>query len=106
MERARQSTRRIYLCGTAVQLAVPCDNHHAAPRLACQHTFPLQPIVIVGQSAVLLEGMSMAVSSLALIPIEDQIFIDKMIHRWLGHAGALLGILEDVQAHHPRKYLP
>lgn len=40
----------------------------------------------------------MAVSSLALVPIEDQIFIDKMIHKRLGHAGALLGILEDVQA--------
>ena len=43
----------------------------------------------------------MAVSSLALVSIEDQIFIDKMIHKRLGHAGALLGILEDVQAYHP-----
>jgi hypothetical protein len=65
----------------AAQFAVPYDNHHAAPCLACQHAFPLQPIVIVGQSAVLLEGVSMAVSSLALVSIEDQIFIDKMIHR-------------------------
>src|ERR1700739_1675378 len=35
----------------AAQFAVPYDNHHAAPCLACQHAFPLQPIVIVGQSA-------------------------------------------------------
>jgi hypothetical protein len=28
----------------AAQSAVPCDNHHAAPCLACQHAFPLQPI--------------------------------------------------------------
>jgi len=48
----------------------------------------------------------MAVSSLALVSIEDQIFIDKMIHKRLGHAGALLGILGDVQAYHPHKYLP
>jgi NADH-quinone oxidoreductase subunit E len=48
----------------------------------------------------------MAVSSLAFVPIEDQIFIDKMIYKRLGRAGALLGILEDVQAHHPHKYLP
>ena len=48
----------------------------------------------------------MAVSSLALVSIEDQIFIDKMIHKRLGHAGTLLGILEDVQAHHSHKYLP
>ena len=48
----------------------------------------------------------MAVSSLALVSIEGQIFIDKMIHKRLGHAGTLLGILEDVQAHHPHKYLP
>ena len=36
----------------------------------------------------------------------DQVFIDQVIARRTGHPGAMLGILEDVQEHHPRKYLP
>ena len=44
--------------------------------------------------------------SLALVSPEDQLFIDKVIRRRLGRPGALLGILEEVQAHHPHKYLP
>jgi NADH-quinone oxidoreductase subunit E len=44
--------------------------------------------------------------SVALVSPEDQLFIDKVIRRRLGRAGALLGILEEVQAHHPHKYLP
>jgi NADH-quinone oxidoreductase subunit E len=48
----------------------------------------------------------MASISLALVPPEEQLFIDKVIRKRLGHPGALLGILEEVQAHHPRKYLP
>jgi len=48
----------------------------------------------------------MASISLALIPPEEQLFIDKVIRRRLGRPGALLGILEEVQAHHARKYLP
>ena len=48
----------------------------------------------------------MASISLALIPPEEQLFIDKVIRRRLGRPGALLGILEEVQSHHPHKYLP
>jgi len=48
----------------------------------------------------------MASISLALIPPEEQLFIDKIIRKRLGRPGALLGILEEVQAHHPKKYLP
>jgi len=48
----------------------------------------------------------MASISFALIPPEEQLFIDKVIRRRLGRPGALLGILEEVQAHHSRKYLP
>jgi NADH-quinone oxidoreductase subunit E len=48
----------------------------------------------------------MASISLALIPPEEQLFIDKVIRKRLGHPGALLGILEEVQAHQPQKYLP
>ena len=44
--------------------------------------------------------------SLIAVPAEDQLFIDKVIRRRLGRPGALLGILEEVQAHHPHKYLP
>lgn len=44
--------------------------------------------------------------SLALIPPEEQLFIDKVIRKRLGRPGALLGILEEVQAHHQHKYLP
>jgi len=36
----------------------------------------------------------------------DQAFIDQVIARHVGRPGALLGILEAVQNHHPRKYLP
>ncbi len=44
--------------------------------------------------------------SVALVSPEDQLFIDKVIRRRLGRPGALLGILEEVQAHHQHKYLP
>jgi NADH-quinone oxidoreductase subunit E len=44
--------------------------------------------------------------SVALVSPEDQLFIDKAIRRRLGRPGALLGILEEVQAHHAHKYLP
>jgi NADH-quinone oxidoreductase subunit E len=44
--------------------------------------------------------------SVALVSPEDQLFIDKAIRRRLGRPGALLGILEEVQAHHQHKYLP
>jgi NADH-quinone oxidoreductase subunit E len=44
--------------------------------------------------------------SVALVSPEDQLFIDKVIRRRLGRPGALLGILEEVQAHHEHKYLP
>jgi NADH-quinone oxidoreductase subunit E len=43
--------------------------------------------------------------SVALVSPEDQLFIDKVIRRRLGRPGALLGILEEVQAHHTHKYL-
>jgi NADH-quinone oxidoreductase subunit E len=36
----------------------------------------------------------------------ERVFIDQVIARREGSPGALLGILEDVQEHHPRKYLP
>jgi NADH-quinone oxidoreductase subunit E len=48
----------------------------------------------------------MASISLAVIPPDEQLFIDKVIRKRLGRPGALLGILEEVQGHHPRKYLP
>jgi NADH-quinone oxidoreductase subunit E len=44
--------------------------------------------------------------SLALVPAEDLLFIDKVIRKRLGRPGALLGILEEVQAHQLQKYLP
>jgi NADH-quinone oxidoreductase subunit E len=44
--------------------------------------------------------------SVALVSPEDQLCIDKAIRRRLGRPGALLGILEEVQAHHQHKYLP
>ena len=36
----------------------------------------------------------------------ERAFIDQVVARRSGSPGALLGILEDVQEHHPRKYLP
>lgn len=48
----------------------------------------------------------MASVSLALVPPEEQLFIDKVIRKRLGRPGALLGILEEVQGHQPNKYLP
>ncbi len=36
----------------------------------------------------------------------ERAFIDEVIARRTGRAGALLGILEEVQEHHARKYLP
>lgn len=37
---------------------------------------------------------------------KDQAFIDQEVGTYLGHPGALLTILESVQARHPQKYLP
>ena len=48
----------------------------------------------------------MATLPLISIPTEEQAVIDQVIRTRLGRPGALLGILEDVQEHHPRKYLP
>jgi NADH-quinone oxidoreductase subunit E len=48
----------------------------------------------------------MGALSLAVVPAEDQLFIDKVIRRRIGRPGALLGILEEVQAHHEHKCLP
>jgi NADH-quinone oxidoreductase subunit E len=42
----------------------------------------------------------------AQLPLEDQDFVDRVIAKYDGRAGALLSILEDVQEHHPDKYLP
>jgi NADH-quinone oxidoreductase subunit E len=37
---------------------------------------------------------------------KEQEFVDQVIARYGGRAGALLSILEEVQEHHPHKYLP
>jgi NADH-quinone oxidoreductase subunit E len=42
----------------------------------------------------------------AQLPLEDQEFVDRVIAKYDGRAGELLSILEDVQEHHPNKYLP
>jgi NADH-quinone oxidoreductase subunit E len=39
-------------------------------------------------------------------PDLDQDFVDKVIAEQAGRPGSLLGILQRVQDHHPRKYLP
>jgi len=39
------------------------------------------------------------------LPMEEQAFADKAIAAHAGRPGALLGILERVQDHHPHKYL-
>ena len=44
--------------------------------------------------------------SLASIPTEDQVFIDKLVAIRRGRPGALLGILEAVQERNRHKYLP
>ena len=36
----------------------------------------------------------------------ERAFVDQVILSRLGHPGALLGILQSVQEHHPHKYLP
>jgi NADH-quinone oxidoreductase subunit E len=38
--------------------------------------------------------------------VEHQDFIDRVIAKYDGRAGQLLSILEEVQEHHPNKYLP
>ena len=43
----------------------------------------------------------MATLPFTSIPTEDQTFIDEVTRKRLGRRGALLGILEDVQEHHP-----
>lgn len=44
--------------------------------------------------------------SLASLPTEDQVFIDKLVAIRRGRPGALLGILEAVQERNRHKYLP
>ncbi len=44
--------------------------------------------------------------SLASIPTEDQVFIDKLVATRRGRPGALLGILEAAQERNRHKYLP
>ena len=44
--------------------------------------------------------------SLASIPTEEQVFIDKLVAMRRGRPGALLGILEAVQERNRHKYLP
>jgi hypothetical protein len=39
------------------------------------------------------------------LSLEEQIFADRTITAHAGRPGALLGILERVQEHHPHKYL-
>jgi len=48
----------------------------------------------------------MHASSLASIPTDEQIFIDKLIATHRGRPGALLGILEATQERNKYKYLP
>jgi NADH-quinone oxidoreductase subunit E len=36
----------------------------------------------------------------------EQAFVDRTIEAHIGRPGALLGVLEAVQEHHPQKYLP
>ena len=47
----------------------------------------------------------MATLPFTSIPTEDQTFIDEVTRKRLGRRGALLGILEDVQEHHPHSLL-
>ncbi len=39
------------------------------------------------------------------LDLKEQEFVDQVIARYSGRAGALLSILEEVQEHHPNKYL-
>jgi NADH-quinone oxidoreductase subunit E len=39
-------------------------------------------------------------------PLADQEYVDKVIARHSARAGRLLSILEELQEHHPQKYLP
>ena len=39
-------------------------------------------------------------------PLADQDYVDQVITRHSARAGRLLSILEEVQEHHPHKYLP
>jgi NADH-quinone oxidoreductase subunit E len=40
------------------------------------------------------------------LPAEEQEYVDRVIARYRGKPGELLGILEELQDHHPNKYLP
>jgi NADH-quinone oxidoreductase subunit E len=40
------------------------------------------------------------------ISIQEQEFVDRVIARHVGRPGFLLGVLEQVQEHHPHNYLP
>jgi len=42
----------------------------------------------------------------SLLSNGEQVFIDRTIEAYIGRPGALLGVLERVQDHHPHKYLP
>jgi len=39
-------------------------------------------------------------------PIEDRDYVDGVIAKYQGRPGSLLSILETLQEHHPRKFLP
>lgn len=39
------------------------------------------------------------------LPLDDQVFVNQAVATWMGRPGALLGILEAAQEHHPHKYL-
>ena len=39
------------------------------------------------------------------LDLKEQEFVDRVIARYRGRAGSLLSILEEVQEHHPHKYL-
>ena len=46
-----------------------------------------------------------AITALTALSAEEQTFADRAIVAHSGKPGALLGILENIQEHHPRKYL-
>jgi NADH-quinone oxidoreductase subunit E len=46
-----------------------------------------------------------AVTAQPVVSSEEQVYADRMIIAHSGRPGALLGILETIQEHHPHKYL-
>jgi NADH-quinone oxidoreductase subunit E len=53
-------------------------------------------------SAILPEGATRA----GTLSFEEQDFIDRLISKYRGSPGMLLGMLEEIQEHQPGKYLP